>query len=215
MPNGYFHSRRFRPEPSHENVSTAGRSPRYARTFAGVLRWVGVYLAGTSGEMIRDTMFECVEQRFRAPRTAYRVQWLTDNVSTTGAKTVDIAPGALNPLAEIAIKRSPQTLLRIMHLHATSVRNSSSAAISVSSRHRAGQLLASLSNLCRCRHYRQRPVLEQPQRADNPEAERALNPRTISEKTMADFARVVKQTRILKRRELLPSPHPDALKDKA
>ena len=42
--------------------------------------------------MIRDMMIECVERRFQAPRTPYRVQWLTDNGSIyAAAKTVDIA----------------------------------------------------------------------------------------------------------------------------
>ena len=37
-------------------------------------------------------MIECVERRFQAPRTPYRVQWLTDNGSIyAAAKTVDIA----------------------------------------------------------------------------------------------------------------------------
>ena len=60
-----------------------------------VLGWVAT-TAGISGEMIRDLMIECVENRFAAPRAPHPVQWLADNGSVyAAAKTIDIAT-ALN-----------------------------------------------------------------------------------------------------------------------
>jgi putative transposase len=56
-----------------------------------VIGWTAT-TADISGEMLRDMMTECVERRFQAPRTPYRLQWLTDNGSIyAAAKTVDIA----------------------------------------------------------------------------------------------------------------------------
>ena len=48
--------------------------------------------AGISGEMIRDMMVQCVEQRFGDVRAPHRVQWLTDNGSIFAAdRTIEIA----------------------------------------------------------------------------------------------------------------------------
>jgi putative transposase len=62
-----------------------------------VIGWVAT-TAGISGEMIRDMMVRCVEQRFGAIRAPHPVQWLSDNGSIFAAhKTIEIA-GALNLL---------------------------------------------------------------------------------------------------------------------
>ena len=56
-----------------------------------VISWVAT-TAGISGEMIRDMMVRCVEQRFGAIRAPHPVQWLSDNGSIFAAhKTVEIA----------------------------------------------------------------------------------------------------------------------------
>jgi transposase InsO family protein len=48
--------------------------------------------AGIFGEMIRDMMVQCVEQRFGDVRASQKVQWLTDNGSTFAAgRTLEIA----------------------------------------------------------------------------------------------------------------------------
>src|SRR6185437_12589727 len=48
--------------------------------------------AGISGEMIRDMMVQCVEQRFCDIRAPRKVQWLTDNGSIFAAhRTLEIA----------------------------------------------------------------------------------------------------------------------------
>ena len=61
-----------------------------------VISWVAT-TAGISGEMIRDMMVRCVEQRFGAIRAPHPVQWLSDNGSIFAAhRTVEIAL-ALNP----------------------------------------------------------------------------------------------------------------------
>jgi putative transposase len=60
-----------------------------------VIGWVAT-TAGISGEMIRDMMVQCVEQRFGDLRAPQRVQWLTDNGSIFAAnRTLEIA-AALN-----------------------------------------------------------------------------------------------------------------------
>ena len=60
-----------------------------------VISWVAT-TAGISGEMIRDMMVQCVEQRFGDLRAPHRVQWLTDNGSIFAAnRTLEIA-AALN-----------------------------------------------------------------------------------------------------------------------
>jgi putative transposase len=56
-----------------------------------VISWVAT-TAGISGEMIRDMMVRCVEQRFAAIRAPHPVQWLSDNGSIFAAhKTIEIA----------------------------------------------------------------------------------------------------------------------------
>jgi transposase InsO family protein len=60
-----------------------------------VISWIAT-TAGISGEMIRDMMVQCVEQRFGDLRASHRVQWLTDNGSIFAAnRTLEIA-AALN-----------------------------------------------------------------------------------------------------------------------
>ena len=60
-----------------------------------VISWVAT-TAGISGEMIRDMMVHCVEQRFGDMRAPRKVQWLTDNGSIFAAyRTLEIA-AALN-----------------------------------------------------------------------------------------------------------------------
>ena len=56
-----------------------------------VISWIAT-TAGISGEMIRDMMVRCVEQRFGAIRAPHPVQWLSDNGSIFAAhRTVEIA----------------------------------------------------------------------------------------------------------------------------
>ncbi|GAB9112205.1 hypothetical protein BDS110ZK19_72350 [Bradyrhizobium diazoefficiens] len=60
-----------------------------------VVNWVAT-TAGISGEMVRDIIGQCVEQRFGNLRPSHRVQWLTDNGSIFVAnRTLEIA-AALN-----------------------------------------------------------------------------------------------------------------------
>jgi transposase InsO family protein len=55
------------------------------------ISWVAT-TAGISGEMIRDMMVRCVEQRFGGIRAPHPVQWLSDNGSIFAAhRTVEIA----------------------------------------------------------------------------------------------------------------------------
>jgi transposase InsO family protein len=55
------------------------------------ISWVAT-TAGISGEMIRDMMVRCVEQRFGAIRAPHPVQWLSDNGSIFAAhRTLEIA----------------------------------------------------------------------------------------------------------------------------
>ena len=49
-----------------------------------VISWVAT-TAGISGEMIRDMMVHCVEQRFGDIRAPCKVQWLSDNGSIFAA----------------------------------------------------------------------------------------------------------------------------------
>ena len=51
-----------------------------------MISWVAT-TAGISGEMIRDMMVRCVEQRFGAIRALHPVQWLSDNGSIFAAPT--------------------------------------------------------------------------------------------------------------------------------
>jgi putative transposase len=56
-----------------------------------VISWVAT-TAGISGEMIRDMMIRCVEQRFGTLRAPHPVQWLSDNGSIFAAhRTIEIA----------------------------------------------------------------------------------------------------------------------------
>jgi transposase InsO family protein len=55
------------------------------------ISWVAT-TAGISGEMIRDIMVQCVEQRFGTIRPSHPVQWLSDNGSVFAAhKTIEAA----------------------------------------------------------------------------------------------------------------------------
>ena len=73
-----------------------------------VIGWVAT-TAGISGEMIRDMMVRCVEQRFGAIRAPHPVQWLSDNGSIFAAhKTIEIA-GALNLLPCFTPVESPES----------------------------------------------------------------------------------------------------------
>ena len=56
-----------------------------------VIAWAAT-TAGISGEIIRDLMIACVEQRFEAIRTPQPIQWLSDNGSAyAAAKTIELA----------------------------------------------------------------------------------------------------------------------------
>ena len=64
---------------------------------------------GISGEMIRDMMVYCVEQRFGAIRAPHPVQWLSDNGSIFAAhKTIEIAV-ALNLVPCFTPVESPES----------------------------------------------------------------------------------------------------------
>ena len=73
-----------------------------------VISWVAT-TAGISGEMIRDMMVRCVEQRFGALRAPHPVQWLSDNGSIFAAhKTIEIAL-ALNLVPCFTPVESPES----------------------------------------------------------------------------------------------------------
>jgi putative transposase len=73
-----------------------------------VISWVAT-TAGISGEMIRDMMVRCVEQRFGAIRAPHPVQWLSDNGSIFAAhRTVEIAL-ALNLVPCFTPVESPES----------------------------------------------------------------------------------------------------------
>ncbi len=73
-----------------------------------VIGWVAT-TAGISGEMIRDMMVHCVEQRFGAIRAPHSVQWLSDNGSIFAAhKTIEIAV-ALNLAPCFTAVESPES----------------------------------------------------------------------------------------------------------
>jgi len=73
-----------------------------------VISWVAT-TAGISGEMIRDMMVRCVEQRFGAIRAPHPVQWLSDNGSIFAAhKTIEIAV-ALNLIPCFTPVESPES----------------------------------------------------------------------------------------------------------
>ena len=72
------------------------------------ISWVAT-TAGISGEMIRDMMVRCVEQRFGAIRAPHPVQWLSDNGSIFAAhRTIDIAL-ALNLVPCFTPVESPES----------------------------------------------------------------------------------------------------------
>jgi putative transposase len=73
-----------------------------------VISWVAT-TAGISGEMIRDMMIRCVEQRFGYIRAPRPVQWLSDNGSIFAAhKTIEIAV-ALNLVPCFTPVESPES----------------------------------------------------------------------------------------------------------
>ncbi|WP_456866645.1 DDE-type integrase/transposase/recombinase [Bradyrhizobium sp. USDA 4503] len=73
-----------------------------------VISWVAT-TAGISGEMIRDMMVHCVEQRFADIWAPRKVQWLTDNGSIFAAyRTLEIA-AALNLEPCFTPVKSPQS----------------------------------------------------------------------------------------------------------
>lgn len=73
-----------------------------------VISWVAT-TAGISGEMIRDMMVRCVEQRFGAIRAPHPVQWLSDNGSIFAAqRTLEIAV-ALNLVPCFTPVESPES----------------------------------------------------------------------------------------------------------
>jgi transposase InsO family protein len=72
------------------------------------ISWVAT-TAGISGEMIRDMMVRCVEQRFGGIRAPHPVQWLSDNGSIFAAhKTIEIAL-ALNLVPCFTPVESPES----------------------------------------------------------------------------------------------------------
>ena len=72
------------------------------------ISWVAT-TAGISGEMIRDMMVRCVEQRFGAIRAPHPVQWLSDNGSIFAAhRTLEIAV-ALNLVPCFTPVESPES----------------------------------------------------------------------------------------------------------
>ena len=73
-----------------------------------VISWVAT-TAGISGEMIRDMMVRCVEQRFGDIRAPHPVQWLSDNGSIFAAhRTLEIAL-ALNLVPCFTPVESPES----------------------------------------------------------------------------------------------------------
>src|SRR5438105_1132614 len=73
-----------------------------------VISWVAT-TAGISGEMIRDMMVGCVEQRFGAMRAPQPVQWLSDNGSIFAAhRTIEVAL-ALNLVPCFTPVESPES----------------------------------------------------------------------------------------------------------
>ena len=72
------------------------------------ISWVAT-TAGISGQMIRDMMIRCVEQRFGTIRAPQPVQWLSDNGSIFAArKTIEIAV-ALNLVPCFTPVESPES----------------------------------------------------------------------------------------------------------
>jgi transposase InsO family protein len=74
-----------------------------------VISWVAT-TAGISGEMIRDMMVHCVEQRFGDTRAPRKVQWLSDNGSIFAThRTLEIA-AALNTVAIYMLPAHPAVI---------------------------------------------------------------------------------------------------------
>ena len=73
-----------------------------------VMAWVAT-TGGISGEMIRDLMLACVEQRFAALRAPHPVQWLADNGSAYAAHDTRDFAVALNLVACFTPVRSPES----------------------------------------------------------------------------------------------------------
>lgn len=72
------------------------------------ISWVAT-TGGISGEMIRDMMVRCVEQRFGGIRAPHPVQWLSDNGSIFAAhRTIEIAL-ALNLVPCFTPVQSPES----------------------------------------------------------------------------------------------------------
>ena len=65
--------------------------------------------AGISGEMVRDLMVACVEQRFSATRTTHAVEWLSDNGSAYRAKHTLETATALGLRLAFTPARSPES----------------------------------------------------------------------------------------------------------
>ena len=72
-----------------------------------VIGWVAT-TAGISGEMIRDMMVHCVEQRFGAIRAPHPVQWLSDNGSIFAAHKTDRDRRGAQPGAVLHPGRKPR-----------------------------------------------------------------------------------------------------------
>lgn len=73
-----------------------------------VMAWVAT-TGGISGEMVRNLMLACVEQRFAALRAPHPVQWLADNGSAYAAHDTRDFAVALNLVACFTPVRSPES----------------------------------------------------------------------------------------------------------
>src|SRR6185436_16958096 len=93
--------------PAGTARSCASPSPSIAMTVRQSPGWRTT--AGISGEMIRDMMVRCVEQRFGDIRAPQPVQWLSDNGSIFAAhRTIEIAL-ALNLVPCFTPVESPES----------------------------------------------------------------------------------------------------------
>ena len=73
-----------------------------------VIAWSAT-TAGVSGEMVRDLMVACVEQRFGATQTPHAVEWLSDNGSAYIAKQTSETATALGLRLAFTPVRSPES----------------------------------------------------------------------------------------------------------
>jgi transposase InsO family protein len=73
-----------------------------------VIAWSAT-TAGVSGEMVRDLMVACVEQRFGATRTPHPVEWLSDNGSAYVAKETGHIAAALGLRLAFTPVRRPES----------------------------------------------------------------------------------------------------------